>query len=224
MRLGRRRHGAGPGFAGLYWTQCDRTADRAAHRAPDEGRRRERRRRRHRGTRRASAARRSSICRRARRGGAVLFAASRSRHARAGQRAGRGLAVKMAFAAWTKGKLRAAARGRALAHAARGDRGPVHAWSRFAPDLAALGGDRQRTAPKAWRFVARCRRWPPRSPRPPAAGFCEAAAEIYARLSNFKGSGCSGESGSSAARACAARSRAARNGAIAMTRATATSA
>lgn len=97
-------------------------------------------------------------------------------------------AVKMAFAAWTKGTSALLLAVRALAEAEGVSDGLLHAWSRKSPGL----DDRSRgtaalTAPKAWRFEAEMDEIAATfSARGLPSGFHRGAAEIYGRMSEFK--------------------------------------
>jgi len=105
-----------------------------------------------------------------------------------GAEPGEASAVKMAFAAWTKGNSALLLAVRALAHAEGATAGLLHAWSRLAPDLAARSeATAKNTAPKAWRFVGEMKEIAATFDAAGLpAGFHEAAAEIYARLADFK--------------------------------------
>jgi len=105
-----------------------------------------------------------------------------------GAEPGEASAVKMAFAAWTKGNSALLLAVRALAHAEGATTGLLHAWSRLAPDLQARSeATAKSTAPKAWRFVGEMEEIAGTfAAAGLPAGFHEAAAEIYARLADFK--------------------------------------
>jgi 3-hydroxyisobutyrate dehydrogenase-like beta-hydroxyacid dehydrogenase len=99
-------------------------------------------------------------------------------------------ATKMAFAGWTKGSSALLLAVRAMATAEGVTEGLDHAWQTMLPHLseqlrrAAVG-----SAPKAWRFEAEMREIAATldSVGLPA-GFHEAAADVYARLAEFRDS------------------------------------
>jgi len=105
-----------------------------------------------------------------------------------GERAGEASAVKMAFAAWTKGSAALLLAVRALAEGEGVSEGLLHAWSRFGPDL----DDRARataaaTGPKAWRFTGEMEEIADTFEAAGLpSGFHRAAAEIYQRMVPFK--------------------------------------
>jgi 3-hydroxyisobutyrate dehydrogenase-like beta-hydroxyacid dehydrogenase len=105
-----------------------------------------------------------------------------------GPEPGEASAVKMAFAAWTKGNSALLLAVRALAHAEGATAGLLHAWSRLAPDLTARSeATAKNTAPKAWRFVGEMHEIAATFDAAGLpAGFHQAAAEIYKRLADFK--------------------------------------
>jgi 3-hydroxyisobutyrate dehydrogenase-like beta-hydroxyacid dehydrogenase len=119
---------------------------------------------------------------------AALFGESALQTHVLGAEPGEASAVKMAFAAWTKGSSALLLAVRALAHAQGAEAGLLHAWSRFAPELAARAqATAANTAPKAWRFVGEMEEIAATfeaAGLPP--GFHQAAAEVYARLAEFK--------------------------------------
>jgi len=119
---------------------------------------------------------------------AALFGESALETHVLGAEPGEASAVKMAFAAWTKGSSALLLAVRALADAQGATAGLLHAWSRFAPDLGARSqATAKNTAPKAWRFVGEMQEI---AATFDAAGlpqgFHRAAAELYERLAGFK--------------------------------------
>ena len=106
----------------------------------------------------------------------------------AGRDVGQASALKMAFAAWTKGSAALLVAVRALAHAEGVSDGLLASWARLSPELAeqsersALGA-----APKAWRWVGEMREIAASFEAvglPP--GFHEAAGTIYRQLAPFQ--------------------------------------
>lgn len=96
-------------------------------------------------------------------------------------------AVKMAFAAWTKGTSALLLAVRALAEAEGVTDGLDHAWSVLTPELAErLPATVKGTAPKAWRFVAEMEEIATsfESAGLPG-GFHRAAASVYAALADL---------------------------------------
>ncbi|MDD9971583.1 MAG: DUF1932 domain-containing protein [Myxococcales bacterium] len=101
---------------------------------------------------------------------------------------GHASALKMAFAAWTKGSSALLLAVRALAQAEGVSDGLLHAWSRFGPELCSRSEATARsTAPKAWRFGGEMREI---AATFEAAGlpsdFHRGAAEIYDRMAGFQ--------------------------------------
>ncbi len=101
---------------------------------------------------------------------------------------GKASALKMVFAAHTKGMaaLRAAVLG------AANELGVLpeleRQWSRSGPPMAQAVASMQHVAPKAWRFVAEMREIADTfAAAGMPAGFHQAAGEIFARLAPFKG-------------------------------------
>ena len=105
-----------------------------------------------------------------------------------GDTAGQASAVKMAFAAWTKGSAALLLATRALARAEGVAEALQHAWSRFDPGLEErVAATAVATAPKAWRFVEEMHQIAAtfdEAGLPPE--FHEGAAEIYDRMKAFK--------------------------------------
>jgi len=92
-------------------------------------------------------------------------------------------AVKVCFAAWTKGTAALLLAIRALADAEGVTDGLLAEWATSLPDLASRSDAAAGTAPKAWRFVGEMEE----SARAFAdaglpGGFSQAAAEVYASL------------------------------------------
>jgi 3-hydroxyisobutyrate dehydrogenase-like beta-hydroxyacid dehydrogenase len=92
-------------------------------------------------------------------------------------------AVKVCFAAWTKGTAALLLAIRELAEAEGVTDGLLEEWATSIPDLAARSDAAAGTAPKAWRFVGEMEE----SARAFAAaglpgGFSQAAAEVYAAV------------------------------------------
>ncbi|MDD9935363.1 MAG: DUF1932 domain-containing protein [Myxococcales bacterium] len=104
---------------------------------------------------------------------------------------GQASALKMAFAAWTKGSSALLLAVRALADAEGVSEGLLDAWGRLAPDLPARSeATAAGTGPKAWRFEGEMReiaRTFEAAGLP--GGFHGAAAELYGRLACFKDGG-----------------------------------
>jgi 3-hydroxyisobutyrate dehydrogenase-like beta-hydroxyacid dehydrogenase len=102
--------------------------------------------------------------------------------------AGAASAVKMAFAAWTKGTSALLLAIRALAESEGVVSDLEHAWSVLTPDLAdRLPGTVRATAPKAWRFVGEMEEIASTfSDAGLPSGFHEAAAQVYARLADLR--------------------------------------
>ena len=102
---------------------------------------------------------------------------------------GQASAVKMAFAAWTKGSSALLLATRALARAEGVSEALEHAWARFSPGLEErANAAASATAPKAWRFIEEMHQI---ATTFATAGlpseFHEGAAEVYERMRDFKG-------------------------------------
>lgn len=97
-------------------------------------------------------------------------------------------ALKMCYAAYTKGSSALLLAVRALAEAEGVSAALLGEWSISQPDLAGrVEGTAQGTAGKAWRFVGEMEEIAATfSARKLPAGFHQAAAEIYARMSGLK--------------------------------------
>ena len=97
-------------------------------------------------------------------------------------------AVKMGYAAWTKGRAALATAVRAYARAEGVEPALLEEWARSQPDFAAFSeGAARATAPKAWRFdgemleIARAM-----EARGLPGGFHRGAAEVFRGLAAFK--------------------------------------
>jgi 3-hydroxyisobutyrate dehydrogenase-like beta-hydroxyacid dehydrogenase len=97
-------------------------------------------------------------------------------------------ALKMAYAAYTKGTAALLMSIRAFATRAGIDEALLSEWKRSQPDLPALAERAVRaTPPKAWRFVGEMEEIAATFEQAGLPdGFCQAAAEIYRRLTPFK--------------------------------------
>ena len=97
-------------------------------------------------------------------------------------------ALKMCYAAYTKGTSAMLLAIRALAEAEGVTPALLHEWSISQPDLQARSeGAARGTAPKAWRFVGEMEEIAATfAERDLPAGFHEAAAEVYRRMSDLK--------------------------------------
>jgi 3-hydroxyisobutyrate dehydrogenase-like beta-hydroxyacid dehydrogenase len=97
-------------------------------------------------------------------------------------------ALKMAFAAWTKGTSALLLAIRALAEAEGVSDALDHAWSVLTPDLAArLPATVSGTAPKAWRFVGEMEEIAATfAAAGLPSGFHDAAADVYGRLADLR--------------------------------------
>lgn len=97
-------------------------------------------------------------------------------------------ALKMAFAAWTKGTSALLLAIRALAEAEGVSDALDHAWSVLTPDLSArLPATVSNTAPKAWRFVGEMEEIAATfAAAGLPSGFHDAAADVYGRLSDLR--------------------------------------
>ncbi len=102
---------------------------------------------------------------------------------------GRASALKMAYAAYTKGHAALLLATRALARGEGVEQALLDQWARSHPRLAQVSeGTARGTAPKAWRFEAEMREIAATfSARELPVGFHEAAAEVYGRLAGFRG-------------------------------------
>ena len=107
-----------------------------------------------------------------------------------GEHVGEASAIKMAFAAWTKGSDALLLAIRALARAHGVEQALLHEWAQSMPGLtessiAAVSG----SAPKAWRFVGEMNQIAATfAAKDLPDGFHRAAADVYARLDEFKNS------------------------------------
>lgn len=119
---------------------------------------------------------------------AALFEGSPLQTHVVGVEAGQASAVKVAFAAWTKGSSALLLAVRALAEAEGVTDGLLHAWAQLAPDLAARSqGTAAGTAPKAWRFEGEMLEIAASFEAAGLpGGFHRAAAEVYGRMAAFK--------------------------------------
>jgi 3-hydroxyisobutyrate dehydrogenase-like beta-hydroxyacid dehydrogenase len=108
-----------------------------------------------------------------------------------GDEPGAASAVKMAFAAWTKGTGALLLAIRALAETEGVAEGLAHAWSTLTPELVdRLPHTARGTAPKAWRFVAEMHEIAATFDAAGLpSGFHEAAAEIYEALTDLRDRG-----------------------------------
>ncbi|MGZ4740156.1 MAG: DUF1932 domain-containing protein [Ilumatobacteraceae bacterium] len=103
--------------------------------------------------------------------------------------AGAASAVKVCYAAWTKGSAALLLAVRAMASVAGVDQSLLAEWSTSLPGLAAqIDATALGSAPKAWRFVGEMHE----IARTFAAcglpdGFATAAADVYDRMARFKG-------------------------------------
>jgi 3-hydroxyisobutyrate dehydrogenase-like beta-hydroxyacid dehydrogenase len=119
---------------------------------------------------------------------AEVFAGSVLEPQLLGPLVGQASALKMAFAAWSKGSSALLLAVRALAVAEGVDTALLAAWQRFSPELAQKSESAATgSAPKAWRWEAEMREIAASFeaaglPR----GFHDGAAELYARLARFE--------------------------------------
>ena len=90
-------------------------------------------------------------------------------------------AVKMAYAAWTKGTAALLLAVRALARAEGVEEALLTEWALSSPAARAHGAASRPQRRRAGAGPARWRRSPPPWPRPAAGGFHQAAAEIFSR-------------------------------------------
>ena len=102
--------------------------------------------------------------------------------------AGAASAVKVSFAAWTKGTAALLMAVRALAHSEGVDDAIVAEWATSMPDLIARAElTAPAVGPKAWRFVGEMEEIAAAfTSNGLPAGFHRAAAEVYARLAGFR--------------------------------------
>jgi len=99
-------------------------------------------------------------------------------------------ALKMAYAAWTKGSAALLLAIRALAVREGVEEALLHEWDLSAGELGRISTASRFTAPKAWRFVAEMDEVAQTFARAGLpAGFHESAARIYERMAAFKDSG-----------------------------------
>jgi len=119
---------------------------------------------------------------------AALFAGTPLEPMLIGASAGQASALKMAFAAWSKGSSALLIAVRALAEAEGVSEALLQSWARLIPDLsqrsehAALGA-----APKAWRWVGEMQEIAQSFEAAGLpGGFHRAAGELYERLTPFK--------------------------------------
>ena len=119
---------------------------------------------------------------------AGLFAGSDLEALCIGGGAGAASAVKMAYAAYTKGHGALLTGVRAFASAAGVEEALLEEWARSQPGLEARSeGAARGTAPRAWRFEGEMREIAAAfAACDLPSGFHEAAAELYGRLSAFK--------------------------------------
>jgi 3-hydroxyisobutyrate dehydrogenase-like beta-hydroxyacid dehydrogenase len=103
---------------------------------------------------------------------------------------GKASALKMVFAAHTKGQAALRAAVLAAADELGVLRDLERQWSRSGPPFAQVAGSIQHVAPKAWRFVAEMQEIAATfEAAGMPGGFHRAAGEIFARLADFKGAG-----------------------------------
>ena len=101
---------------------------------------------------------------------------------------GKASALKMVFAAQTKGLAALRASSLAAAEELGVLRDLERQWSRSGPPFAQVVGSLQHVAPKAWRFVAEMQEIAATfEAAGMPGGFHRAAGEIFARLADFKG-------------------------------------
>jgi 3-hydroxyisobutyrate dehydrogenase-like beta-hydroxyacid dehydrogenase len=102
--------------------------------------------------------------------------------------AGAASAVKVSFAAWTKGTAALLMAVRALAHGEGVEETLVAEWATSMPDLISRAElTAPAVGPKAWRFVGEMEEIAAAfASNGLPAGFHEAAAEVYARMEGFK--------------------------------------
>ncbi|MEM7141934.1 MAG: DUF1932 domain-containing protein [Actinomycetota bacterium] len=119
---------------------------------------------------------------------AALFAGTALSTHVAGSAPGAASAVKMAFAAWTKGTSALLLAIRALAESHDVTDGLEHAWGVLTPELLDRTPQTVRgTAPKAWRFVGEMEEIAATfGDAGLPAGFHDAAADIYTRLADLR--------------------------------------
>ncbi|MGI9432594.1 MAG: DUF1932 domain-containing protein [Myxococcota bacterium] len=102
--------------------------------------------------------------------------------------AGAASALKMAYAAWTKGLAALLLAARALAHGAGVEASLLEEWSLSQPHLEAQSeGTARGVSPKAWRFAGEVEEIAATfSAAGLPAGFHLAAADVYERLAGFR--------------------------------------
>jgi 3-hydroxyisobutyrate dehydrogenase-like beta-hydroxyacid dehydrogenase len=119
---------------------------------------------------------------------AALFSGSPVETHDVGREIGAASAVKMTFAAWTKGTSALLLAIRAVAEAEGVVDGLDHAWAKLTPELASrFPATARGTAPKAWRFVDEMHEIASTfesAGLPP--GFHEAAAAVYGSLADLR--------------------------------------
>jgi 3-hydroxyisobutyrate dehydrogenase-like beta-hydroxyacid dehydrogenase len=118
---------------------------------------------------------------------AALFAGSKLEAVRLAGEVGTASALKMAYAAWTKGTVALLADIRALAQAEGVEGALLDEWNRSQPGVAAESDAVAAKARKAWRWVAEMEEIA-RSFEAVGlpGGFHHASADIYRRLAGFK--------------------------------------
>lgn len=119
---------------------------------------------------------------------AQLFAGGPLRTVHVGDSIGAASAVKIGFAAWTKGTSALLLAVRAFAEAEGVVDGVDHAWSTLTPELIdRLPATAAGTGPKAWRFVGEMREIATAfGAAGLPSGFHTAAAEVYAALADLR--------------------------------------
>lgn len=102
--------------------------------------------------------------------------------------AGAASALKMAYAAWTKGSAALLLAARSLAHQAGVEEGLLEEWGLSQPHLERLSeGTARSVSPKAWRFAGEMEEIAATfASAGLPSGFHQAAAEIYRRLAGFR--------------------------------------
>jgi 3-hydroxyisobutyrate dehydrogenase-like beta-hydroxyacid dehydrogenase len=119
---------------------------------------------------------------------AALFAGSELEVRVVGASVGQASAVKMAFAAWTKGSTALLTAVRALADAEGVGDALLESWARLSPELAEQSlRSASGAAPKAWRWVGEMHEIAASFEAVGLpGGFHRAAADVYERLAAFK--------------------------------------